>query len=58
MFINKKFIICICSSILLISCSTLESSLDYFSLNKEEEKLSGKRLDIIRLNNDLLIVVI
>ena len=49
MFINKKFLICICSFILLISCSSLESSLDYFSLNKEEEKLSGKRLDIIRL---------
>ena len=55
MFINKSYIICICSFIFLINCSTLDKSLDYFSLNKEEKKLSGKRLNIISLKNDLLI---
>ena len=45
---------CQCRTIPL-NCSTLDKSLDYFSLNKEEKKLSGKRLNIISLKNDLLI---
>ena len=55
MFIIKNLFKYLSLFFLLISCSAIDKSLDYFSLKKDEKKLEGKRLDIIRLENDLLV---
>jgi len=53
MFLFKNYFLFIYLFFLIISCSTIDSTLEYIGVKEEEEKLGGKRLDIIRLGGDL-----
>lgn len=53
MFLFKKYFVFIYLLFLLVGCSAVDSTLDYMGLKEKEKKLAGKRLDIIRISEDL-----
>jgi len=55
MFLFKNYFAFIYLFILLVGCSTIDSTLEYIGIKEDEEKLGGKRFDIIRINNDLIV---